>query len=199
LSLASLACLAALLALPAPAEAARSTIEVRRDGNLLNVSARATLAADVQTAFATLTDYEGLAQFVPGITRSRVLARSREGAREQLLVEQSGELRVLFFTVPLRVWLQVTHEPPHRIDAVAVQPSGTTPTEADLKQFSGSYELREGEAGLELSYRATIEPGFTLLPWLGTWAARQVVESRFVAMVEEIERRGRATVNLPAR
>lgn len=178
-----------LLAVLPAAQAARTSVEVGRDGNGVLVEAEATLAADVHTAFATLTDYESLPRFIPGMTRSRILARHREGERERLLVEQSGELRFLFFSQPIRVWLEVTHHAPYRIDAVAVQPSGTTPSQSDLRSFVGSYVLRNEDGAVRLQYRARIEPAFMLPPLVGTWLARHVLEARFLALVDEIERR----------
>jgi hypothetical protein len=48
---------------------------VRRDGDAFVVEAQAQLQADRPTARATLTDYERLPQFAPGIRRLDVLAR----------------------------------------------------------------------------------------------------------------------------
>jgi carbon monoxide dehydrogenase subunit G len=183
-----------LFALLAPAAAAtQPQVEVRRDGDAFVVEAQAQLQADRPTAWATLTDYEHLPQFVPGIRRVDVLARSGDAAAERLLLGQQGELRFFLYAVPVQVWLDVRHEAPARVLARLVRPSGIGPAPSTLRDFEGSYALAVVDGGrTRLTYRARIEPAQSLLPVLGTLAVRHTARQQFGALVAEIERRAAA-------
>ena len=150
------------------------------------------MEADRRTAWLTVTDYERLPQFIPSIRGVRVLAMSRQGAVERLLVEQTGDLRFLWFVRPVHVWLDVMHEAPEKVLARAVLPSGVSEARSTLRDFEGSYTLTEIDAlRTRLVYRARIEPVQPLLPVLGSLAVRQTVRAQFEAMADEIERRAR--------
>jgi carbon monoxide dehydrogenase subunit G len=168
-------------------------VDLRRDGDAFVVEAEVELQADRATAWRTVTDYERLPQFVPGIRRVQVLARSGSGATERLLLEQQGELRLLFYAVPLQVWLDVRHEAPARVLARLVQPSGVGPARSTLRDYEGSYVLDVVDgARTRLAYRARIEPAQALLPVLGTLAVRHTVRQQLGALAAEIERRAAA-------
>jgi len=157
------------------------------------LQADAELAADRRTAWLTLSDYERLPQFVPGIQQVRVLARVAGSGSERLLVEQSGEFRWLWFVQPVQVWLDVVHEPPARVLARSVLPSGVGADRSTLREFEGSYELTEIDATRSrLAYRARVEPMRPLPPLLGTFLLRQAAGEQFRALVAEIDRRGAA-------
>jgi hypothetical protein len=179
-----------LFALLAASAAPAAEISVGRDDGAYVVRAEAELTADQQTAWLTLTDYEHLPRFVPGIRSARVLARAARGGGERLLVEQAGEFRWLWFRQPVHVWLEVTHEPPQRVLAHSVRPSGVSAEPSTLRQFEGSYRLEAIDpAHTRLVYEARFEPAAPLLPVLGTLAVRSTVSQQFRAMVDEIERR----------
>src|SRR6185503_1287446 len=80
------------------------SVEATRREDALEVVCRASLDAPLELIWQTLTDYGRLAEFIPGMRRSRVVSRS--GA--VTVVEQSGEARLLFFTFPLEVTLTST-------------------------------------------------------------------------------------------
>lgn len=154
------------------------------------VRASVDLQADQRTAWLTVTDYEQLPRFVPGIRSAKVLARVASGGTERLLVEHAGEFRFLVFTQPVQVWLEVTHEPPRRVLAQSVLPSGIDPGRSTLREFEGSYELSALDDGrTRFLYQARFEPAQALLPVLGTILVRHAIAEQFGAMVVEIERR----------
>lgn len=183
-----------MLLASAPAAAAQPQIEVRREAGEFVVRAEVELDADQRTAWLTLTDYEHLPQFVPGIRSARVLARVASGRSERLLVEQEGELRFLLFVQPVHVWLEVTHEAPARVLARSVLPSGVGPERGTLRDFEGTYQLSAVDAArTRFVYQARFEPVQAMLPLLGTWIVRNSVIEQFRAMAEEIERRAART------
>lgn len=170
--------------------AASPDIEVRREAGAYAVRAEAEVAADLSTAWLTVTDYERLPQFVPGIRSARVLARSASGATEKLLVEHSGEFRLLLFAQPVHVWLEVVHEPPRSVQARAVRPSGVGAERSTLREYEGAYRLTAIDATrTRFVYEARFEPAQALLPLLGTLIVRHTIAEQFGAMTAEIERR----------
>jgi hypothetical protein len=174
----------------AAAAAAQPEIEVRREAGAFVVRAEVELEADRRTAWLTVTDYEHLPQFVPGIRSAQVLARVISGGTERLLIEQAGEFRYLWFAQPVQVWLDVIHEAPERVLARSVLPSGVSPERSTLRQFEGSYVLTSVDpARTRFVYRARFEPLQAMWPLIGTMAVRQTVAEQFRAMAGEIERR----------
>lgn len=152
--------------------------------------AEAELQADQRTAWLTVTDYEHLPRFVPGIRSAKVLARVASGGTERLLIEQQGEFRFFMFAQSVQVWLEVVHEAPQRVLARSVLPSGIGPERSTLREFEGSYELSALDGGrTRFVYRARFEPVQALLPVLGTMLVRHTIAEQFAAMVAEIERR----------
>lgn len=179
----------ALLA-PAATAAAEPEIDVRRDAGAFVVRAEVELQADRRTAWLTVTDYERLPQFVPGIRSARVLARVASGGSERLLVEQAGEFRYFWFVQPVQVWLEVTHQPQERVLARSVLPSGVGAERSTLREFEGSYLLTAVDGSrTRFVYQARFEPAQAMLPVLGTLAVRHTVGEQFRALAAEIERR----------
>jgi len=178
--------LAALLT-SAVTAAGAATVEVTRHGREFAVEATTQTRASLDTAWRTLTDYERLPQFVPGLTSVRVLRRSQVDGLERLQVEQRGEFRWLFYSQPVTVRMDVVHHAPTRVDARAIAAPGDDATH--LERFEGRYELESRDDGVRVRYAARIVPRFALPPLIGTLAVRQTVRIQFDAMLAEIERR----------
>jgi len=188
------------LAQPAPPPPTAIRLDVERDGDRFRVSARAEMAADPRTAWDTLTDYERLPQFVPGITRTRVLAREPRAGGERVRVEYAGTFKLLFFTVPTQVWLDVQHVPFTDVLAQSTSaPRGAGAPAATLRSFNGRYTLAvvggRGAPRVRFDYDAQFELAEPLPPVIGalfgTSAVRNALREQFGAMVAEIERRSR--------
>ena len=171
--------LAAILSLQIAAAAAADdlSVDVDRNGRTFAVRASATVAAPVSTVWEVLTDYDNLARFIPGLSRSAVQVRSAN----RVVVEQKGEARFLVFAYPIEVRLEIMESPNDWISSRAL--------DGNLKRMRGRYELRSASGGIFLNYSGEFEPGFELPPVIGTLAVRNMVEEQFAAMVAEIERR----------
>lgn len=174
--------LAALLALPmaAAAAAARAddiSIETQRLDAALQVVCSALLDAAPDLAWQTLTDYDHLADFIPGMQRSRVLAR--DGALAT--VEQLGTARFLFISIPIEVTLATRERPPSEIEARM--------TKGNLKRLEGVYRIEPQAGGrVRVSWSGLIEAE-SLPPLIGELLMRSAIEDQFRGMVREIERR----------
>jgi carbon monoxide dehydrogenase subunit G len=151
--------------------------EATRSGGVISVSASADMQAGLATAWAVLTDYDHLADFIPDMKSSRVVLRNADGA----LVEQKGAIDFLFFSQPVEVTLAVVEEPQKRITARGVA--------GNLADLEARYELEPTAAGVSLRYQGRFVPGFTVPPLIGMSVVRSVLKNRFAAMVGEILRR----------
>jgi ribosome-associated toxin RatA of RatAB toxin-antitoxin module len=178
---------AALLLLWVSAAGAAQGISVeatRRDASV-EIRAHALLEASFDTVWGTLTDYDRLAEFIPGLRRSRVV--ERKGG--SLVVEQEGEARFLFFSYPIEVTLLATARRPAAIDVRMLK--------GNLRRLEGGYRLEQIGAGkIVLRWVGLIEPE-SLPPLLGVLVMRANIEDQFTGMVREIERREAARRGRP--
>jgi carbon monoxide dehydrogenase subunit G len=173
--------LAALLCLPLAPAGLRAaddiTVEALRRGDALEVVCKATLEAPLELIWQTLTDYDRLSEFIPGMRRSKVVSRS--GA--VVVVEQSGEARFLFVSQPIEVTLSSTERPPHLIEAVLLK--------GNLKRLDGAYRIEpQGGGRMLLTWTGVVE-AMSMPPLLGEMVMRASIEDQFRGMVREIERR----------
>ncbi|HEY5637088.1 MAG TPA: SRPBCC family protein [Burkholderiales bacterium] len=178
------AAVAAALAAGTAPGAEAVTVETHRVGEAIAVHARAMLYTDREVLWSTLTDYDRLAEFIPGFHESRVLERHGDTA----IVRQRGEIRVLFLSFPIDVVLASTERPPWEIGVQAL--SGT------LKRLDGGYRMEPLAAGARrgfiLHWTGIVEPEAGLPPLFGEVLVRSSIEDQFLGMVREIERRARA-------
>jgi ribosome-associated toxin RatA of RatAB toxin-antitoxin module len=175
------AAVAAVAAMPLHG-AEEVAVEAVRQGEAVEIHARALIAAPIGLVWQVITDYERLPGFIPGLSKSVV--RDRRGTR--LYLEQSGEARFFFFSFPIDVTLEVIESPPQWVTSRAVA--------GNVRRMTGRYELSdEAPQRVLLRYTGVIEPDFRLPPLVGVAALRSTVEEQFSAMVREIERRAAST------
>jgi ribosome-associated toxin RatA of RatAB toxin-antitoxin module len=181
---AQLLCAAALAAW-GPWAWAQAVVDVRTShtGDVVAVRAQATIAAPLDVVWGTLTDYERLPEFVPGLKKSKVIARNGT----MVTVQQSGEARFFFSRVPIEVTLESTEAPPNSIEVRRIA--------GNIKRLDGRYETQllqttAGQAAqVELRWIGNIEPENGLPPLVGEALMRRSIRQQFVGMVREIERR----------
>jgi carbon monoxide dehydrogenase subunit G len=173
--------LASCLLLPLPARSARAgdeiSVEATRRDDALEVVCRAMLDAPLELIWQTLTDYGRLAEFIPGMRRSRVIGQ--RGAT--FIVEQSGVATFLFVTTPIEVTLASTERPPYAIEVSMVK--------GNLKRLDGAYRIMPQGGGRNLlTWTGSVEAQ-SMPPLLGEMVMRSNIEDQFRGMVREIERR----------
>lgn len=154
-------------------------VEAIRKGEFIEVQAHATIEASMPVVWDTLTDYDRLPEFIPGLRKSKVI--SRRGAT--VVVEQSGEARFLMFTFPIDVTLESVERPPSSIAVRALSGS--------LRHFEGGYrvEPQPNSGKIVLRWVGSIIPEVSLPPLIGEVVMRMRIEDQFTGMVREIERR----------
>lgn len=161
----------------ASASAAAVTVRTAEDGDALLIEATIEVDADLRQVWGVLTDYDRLADFMPGMRASRVVARETGAA----IVDQRGDMRFLFFDVALDVRLRVDEEPYHRISSRAIG--------GNLKAFTAVYTLTASGGRSRLAYRGRLVPDFFVPPLVGALALRARFEEQFGALAQEIIRR----------
>jgi carbon monoxide dehydrogenase subunit G len=162
-------------------------VEAARRGEVLEVVCRATLAAPLELIWQTLTDYPRLAEFIPGMRRSRVIERRGPVA----VVEQHGEAGFLFLSFPIEVTLASTERPPHLLEVSLVR--------GNLKRLEGAYRIEpQGDGRHRLTWTGIVEAQ-SMPPLLGELVMRANIADQFRGMVREIERRDALRREGPAR
>jgi carbon monoxide dehydrogenase subunit G len=160
-----------------PAVAQDVSIRTARDGDFITVSASALMKVDAGIAWSVLSDYDHLAKFIPDLKSSRVVSRQGNVVR----VEQKGDVGFFFYKEPVNMLLEVHEEPPRRITARGI--------EGNVKGLETRYDLESSAAGVRLDYAGRFEPDFAIPPLIGMPIMNRLIERRFRAMVNEIQRR----------
>lgn len=156
-------------------------VTVDRDGDTIVVRASADVLATAEQTFATLADYDRLAEFIPDVASSRTVARSGASA----LVEQHGRASFGPFEQQFMLMLAIEEAPGELIHATAAG--------GDFKRFDSRYDLTTLRPGAtRIDYRATLEPTAGVPPLVGVPIMRGLIRRQFRAMVDEIARRAAA-------
>lgn len=172
------AALFALLAGTGAGAADDMSVETMRRGAAVEVVCRATLRAPRELIRQTLTDYDRLAEFIPGMLKSRVL----EVRGATAIVEQVGEARFLMFSFPIEVTVASTDRPPDTFDLQLLK--------GNLRRLEGTYRLEPlADGRIVLHWRGLIEPEAPMPPLIGELLMRASIADQFEGMVREIERR----------
>src|SRR5439155_981637 len=160
---------------------AAAEITVEQHGNEILVHAQSDVDADRATIWSTLSDYDHLARFIPGMSSSRTV--SRNGA--EAVVEQKGSAGLGPFRRSFTVLLAVTEDLNQSISASGIG--------GDFRGFQSRYEIVPiGSRRARIVYQATLVPGMFVPPIVGLFAMRSVIGSQFDALLEEIRRRAEA-------
>ena len=174
-------------------------VDVRRSGRRFEAEAVLDLAADAQTVWDTITDYDALSSFMPGLHACRVIERrTLTKAAEHLVVEQHGEFRFLLFAQTMTVRLNIEHQLLRVAEAKAVSFDLGLFKRRAIDGFGGRYELtpqreRRGAPRTQLRYTAMIGLRLPPPPVVGSMAVRQNLSAQLGAVAKEVARRsGRA-------
>lgn len=162
------------------------SIQATRHETAVAIEARATIKAPFALIWQTLTDYENLPAFIPGIKSSHVVERRGNA----VIVEQSGHAGFLFFTYPIDVVVESFEQPPSSLAIRLLK--------GNLKQLDGRYRLEKvgGQADVFLlQWSGIIEPAISLPFFIAVPLMRSNIADQFTSMVNEIERRAALPAN----
>ena len=170
-------------------------VDVRRSGRRFDATAVLDLAADAETVWDTITDYDALPRFMPGIRACRVIERNAIAKDvEHLVVEQLGEFRFLLFAQPMTVLLNIEHQKLRVAEAKAVRFELGLLKGRAIDVFEGRYELmagigRRSAPRVQLRYTALIGLRLPPPPSIGSMAVRQNLAAQLEAVAAEVARR----------
>ncbi len=171
------------------------SVDVRRNGRRFEAEAVLELAADAKTVWGTITDYDALASFMPGIRNCRVIERhAPTKTSEHLVVEQRGEFRFLMFSQAMTVRLNIEHRLLCMAQAKAVSFDLGLFRPRAIEVFEGRYELaaladRAGAPRTQLRYSALIGLRLPPPPAIGSVAVRQNLAAQLMAVAREVCKR----------
>jgi carbon monoxide dehydrogenase subunit G len=170
--------LAAVRPGPAIALLLSNDVSVQQHGDEILVHAQSEVDADRATIWATLSDYDHLAQFIPGMSSSRTISRTgAEAIVEQKGIATFGPIRRRF-----TVLLAVREGPAGSIRMSRVG--------GDFKLYDARYDILPlTPHHSRIVYEATIVPGIPLPSLLSLPVMRSMITSQFDALVDEMLRR----------
>ena len=165
-----------------PAAGQRVRVETSRArGDSVELAFTMELAAPQSAVWRTITDYDGMERFVPGVERSRRLSRTPNGQ----LVEQSGVAKSLPGERRVEAVIEVRERAPSLLVFHGVR--GTFP------RLHGYWRLRPAKAGRTwVAYRCTVgfdSPPLKLPDGLLAWVVQREITPRVRAIGREAERR----------
>lgn len=130
--------------------------------NTRRVEARIAIEAPLQAVWAVLTDYERLADHIPGLAESTVLELRTNGARLLQIGQKNLALGVKF---KARAVVEVTEEDPQDLDDGTLRDISFVTVEGDFQVFKGTWRMHQtcGSANLDtdetwLSYILEVQP-----------------------------------------
>ena len=146
-------------------------------GSELSAQVGATTGATCARAYAVFADYGSMARFVPGMSRSQVIA----AAPGRLIVEQEGRVGLGPVSVGYKSKSEVELDPGSSIVAKSVEGS-------DLKVSSSARFEPAGE-GCKISYSTSLELSGGVPDFLALGMGKSVARSHMVALLAEMAKR----------
>ena len=173
--------LMALLSMLASASLWAATTQVRTQVHLggVKVVAHSLVQADARTLWQTLTDYNRLASFVPGMTLSRVISPANAAPK---LVEQKGDGGLLALVIPDHVVMEINEQAPGLI---------RFRSKSRLARMQGEWRIIGDRAPVTLQYQADILTVLPPPPLLTDDYVSNEIRLRIDAVAGEAERRMR--------
>ncbi len=159
---------------------ASTPVEVERVDSVVRVNATIEARASAELCYSVLTDFDHLAEFLPGLKSSRI--ESPPG--EPLRLRQVGRPVLGLSSLAVDVTHAVTLDPPHEFTFTKV--------EGNLRQMRGAWHVAGDTTHCTIDYRAEIEPSFWIPPLVGPLLIKQQVRHQVDALVAEIHRRAQA-------
>ena len=151
-------------------------MRVETAGGVLHMEASVTGPYTRQQAWQLLTDYDGVADYVPAMDSSRVVGRTDSS----IVVRQVFTSR---FIVPwtFRFTLEMVQDGPYRLRFRQL--------EGNMRHYEGSWEAVEDPEGMRLVYRARAGHGLRLPGFVLRYIARRQIRTLMPAHLAELARR----------
>jgi carbon monoxide dehydrogenase subunit G len=163
-------------------------VSVARKGDVVKVRADFVVQVGASEAFAVLTDYDHMRDFLPGVVESKIIQRSPD----RLLVSQSVKMKLGFLSVPFETVRQVDLEPPYKLVSHAI--SGT------VSKAEVTTTLTEAQGKTVVTYQSEATLNSWLPTGLGTSILGAHVREQLTHMrAEMLRRQGRVRSDMQTR
>lgn len=146
----------------------------------VRVEASIPVRADARTLWATLTDYNNLAKFIPDLVLSRVVSPPNRPK----LVEQKADSGLFSFVMPDHVILAMEEFPVDLIRFRSVS--------GKVLSMTGEWRIQGTGNPVRLTYSARVFPLVPPPPLVTDFFVEDEVRKRFEAVAREAERRAQA-------
>jgi hypothetical protein len=152
-------------------------VKVSRQGDIVTVHAQFSAPVSARQAYAVLTDYDRMTQFLGDLDESRILSRTKDS----LLVRQAGKLRFGWFSMPFEYVRRVELYPDARLVSHIV--SGT------VKKGDVTTSLNEVNGRTVITYDSEATMGYWLPFGIGNSAVAGHIQKDLESMRSEMLRR----------
>lgn len=172
-------CLAAPCAWPAdaPPPLSDSDVTVQRVAQGFSIDVVVHAPATPAQAWAVLTDFDHMAEFIPNLTHSEVVERGDT----VLKVAQKGVARWGLLSMQVESLREV-----HLLPLREIRGHGLS---GNVRRIDSVLQLEAEPGGTRLRYHADVEPGTWFPPLLGPSRVRHETAAQFNAIVQEMLRR----------
>ena len=161
-------------------------VSVTRKGDVVKVRADFAVSVGASQAFAVLTDYDHMRDFLPNVVESKVIQRSPD----RLVVSQSVRMKVGFLSIPLETVRQVDLEPPYKLVSHAL--SGT------VSKAEVTTTLVEAQGKTVVTYESEATVSSWLPTGLGTSIIGAHIREQLTSMRAEMLRRRSSSTRAPS-
>lgn len=154
-----------------------SDVRVVRSGGSFTVDLTLYAPVAPAPAWAVLTDFEHMSDFLSNLTSSEVTERSDS----LLKVSQKGVARYGLFSAKFESIREIRLSPPHEIRAHGVG--------GNIQRMESLMQLQAEGEGTRMTYHAEVMPGFWFPPLIGPALVRHDTAGQFSALLREMIRR----------
>jgi ribosome-associated toxin RatA of RatAB toxin-antitoxin module len=153
------------------------TVGVERNGDGYVVVATLIAPGVPATAWAVLTDFDHMADFMPTLTSSRVLQRQDN----RVLVQQRGKMELGTFRMPFESDRMIDMKPPGTIYSKQLR--------GNMQRVDSTTTFTELPNGTRVDYRVEIVPKLWMPESVAGPMLHDATERQFNAVLREIQRR----------
>ena len=147
------------------------------ENGVVYVEVETVIHAPHELIWATLTDYNRLAEYIPGMNSSRLLRYDGQIA----VVEQHGVSELFFFKIPVDVVVKSIERKPYHIDIELVS--------GNFDRLSGGYHLVSlGEYHWKLSWTGYLDPSLPIPNFIAQSFIRKNIRNQFRGIMSEIQK-----------
>lgn len=148
-------------------------VSVERQGDYFKVDVSVILPVPRCQAYALLTDYASLPDFIPGVLEVSFTRLEKSKVK----IRQVGETELWFFDIRMELLLEMEEIPDQRILFKLV--------EGDMEAYSGVWDLLDAPEGTSLRYSATLKFDRYIPTFPGRALLADEAQKRFEAVVKE--------------